>query len=89
MRLIFFHVRSLLIPRAYVSIESIDCILLLSFEFRVILLISSVKTLCFSFLILTYFYELFLSCLRQSRSISSLSKEFITFAIQDVFKQLL
>ena len=34
---------------AYVSIESIDCFLLLSFELRAILLISLVKTLCLFF----------------------------------------
>ena len=41
---------SLLAPCAYVSIESIDCILSLSFELKAILLISSVKTLCLSLL---------------------------------------
>ena len=35
----------LLVPYAYVSIESIDCILLSSFELKAILLISLVKTL--------------------------------------------
>ena len=40
----------LLVPYAYVSIESIDCILLSSFELKAILLISSVKTLCLSLL---------------------------------------
>ena len=35
---------------AYVSIESIDCIFLSSFELNAILLISSVKTLCLSLL---------------------------------------
>ena len=40
----------LLIPYAYASIKSNDCILLSSFELSGILLISSVKTLCFSFL---------------------------------------
>ena len=35
---------------AYASIESIDCILLSSFELKAILLISPVKTLCLSFL---------------------------------------
>ena len=35
---------------AYVYIESIDCILLSSFDFKAILLISSVKTLCLSLL---------------------------------------
>ena len=46
----FSFTRSLLVPYAYVSIESIDCILLSSFELKAILLISSVKTLCFSLL---------------------------------------
>ena len=41
---------SLLVPYAYVSTKSIDCILLLSFELKAILLIFSVKTLCFSLL---------------------------------------
>ena len=45
-----FLARSLLVPYAYVSIESIDCILLSSFELKAILLISFVKTLCFSLL---------------------------------------
>ena len=36
---------SLLVPYAYVSIESIDCILLSSFELKAILLNSSAKTL--------------------------------------------
>ena len=42
--------KSLLVPHAYVSIESIDSILLSSFELKAILLISSVKTLCLSLL---------------------------------------
>ena len=49
------HTRSLLVSCAYVSIESTDFILLLSFELKVILLISSVKTLCFSLLNICYF----------------------------------
>ena len=40
--------KSLLVAYAYVSIESIDYILLLSFELRAILLNSLVKTLCLS-----------------------------------------
>ena len=43
----FLHTRSLFIPYAYVSVGPIDCILLSSFELKAILLISSVKTLCF------------------------------------------
>ena len=46
----FSLTRSLFIPYVYVSIESIDCILLSSFELKAILLISSVNTLCLSFL---------------------------------------
>ena len=41
----FLHTRSFLVPYTYVSIESIDCILLSSFELKATLLISSVKTL--------------------------------------------
>ena len=48
--LFFPLARSLSIPFVYVSIKSIDLILLLSFELKRILLISSVKTLCFSLL---------------------------------------
>ena len=65
------HMRSLLISCAYVSIESIDCILLSSFELKAIFLISSVKTLCLSHLNLCYdfnsnlfFMNSFLSSLR-------------------------
>ena len=62
----FRHGRYLPLRYAYVSIESIDCILLSSFELKGILLISSVKILSFSLLnlccvlILVYcFYECF------------------------------
>ena len=47
----FSHTKSLLIPYAFFSIESFDCILKSSFEIKAILLISLVKTLCLSFLI--------------------------------------
>ena len=68
----FSLTRSLLFSYAYISIESIDCILLSSFELKAILLISSVKTLCFSLLnlccvfnidllFLMNFYHFFLS----------------------------
>ena len=40
------HATPLLIPHTYASIESIDCILLSSFELKAILLTSSVKTVC-------------------------------------------
>ena len=46
----FSLTRSLFVPYAYVSIKSIDCILLSSFELKAILLISSVKTLYLSLL---------------------------------------
>ena len=46
----FLFTRSLLTPYAYVSMKSINCILLSLFELKVILLISSVKILCFSLL---------------------------------------
>ena len=46
----FSLTRSLLVPYAYVSIETIDSILLLSLELKAILLISSVKVLCLSLL---------------------------------------
>ena len=54
----FLHSRSLLIPCAYVSIESIDRILLSSFEIEAILLNSSVKAFCFSLLNLCYVFSI-------------------------------
>ena len=42
----FSLTRSLLFPYAVLPIESNDCTLLSSFELKVTLLISSVKTLC-------------------------------------------
>ena len=44
----FSLTKSLILPYAYVSIESVDCILLSSFKLKAVLLISSVKTLCLS-----------------------------------------
>ena len=41
----FLLIRSLLVWYAYISIESIDCILSSSFELKAILLISTVKKL--------------------------------------------
>ena len=46
----FLHNRFLFVPCAYVSIESVDCILLSSFELKTILLTFSVNTLSFSIL---------------------------------------
>ena len=45
----FSLTRSLLVPHAYVSIKSVDCILSLSFEHKAIL-IPSVETFCLSIL---------------------------------------
>ena len=53
----FIHTRSLLVPYAYVSIETIDCILLSSFELKSILLISSVK-ICLSLLNLCWVFNI-------------------------------
>ena len=58
--------RPLLIPNAYVSIESFDCILLLSFELKSILLISLVKKLCFSLLNLCCIFNIDLLFLMNS-----------------------
>ena len=54
----FLLTRSLLVPYAYVSIESNDCILLSSFELNAILLISLVNTLCLSLLNLCFNIDL-------------------------------
>ena len=67
----FLDTRSVLGPCKYVSTEPIDCILLSSFKLTAILLIFSVKPLCFSifnlccvsfiFFYMIYFF-LYLSC---------------------------
>ena len=82
------HTISLLIPYACVSTESIDCILLSSFELRAILLISSVKTVCLSLLnlccvfkITLFFMNSFLSSLRLSTLIPFFSKWLTIFLI--------
>ena len=70
----FLHIRSLLVPYLYVSIESIDCILLSSFEFKAILLILSVKTLRLSLSNLCCIFNidlsLFINSLHKKRSLS-------------------
>ena len=85
--------KSLLVPCTYVSVESIDCILLSSFEFRAILLISSVKTLCLLllnlFCILNIDLLFFISSLTLSMSILNFSRYFIFFLIWVLFKQFL
>ena len=62
----FSITRILLVPYAYVPIQSTDCILLLSFEIKAMLLISSVKTLCFSLLILCCVFNIDLLFLMNS-----------------------
>ena len=77
--------KSLLVPCTYVSIESIDCILLSSFGFRATLLISSVKTLCLLLLDLFCIWNIdllfFISSLTLSMSILNFSRYFIFFSI--------
>ena len=62
------------IPCAYISIKSIDCILLSSFEFKAILLILSVKTLRLSLSNLCCIFNidlsLFINSLHKKRSLS-------------------
>ena len=60
LHLIFFCLlaRSLIVPYTYVSIESMDYILLSSFELKAALLISSVKTLCLPLLNLCYVFNI-------------------------------
>ena len=77
--------RSLPNPCAYVSVKSIDCILLSSFELKAILSTSSVKTLCFSVLNLCCifnidFYEFFYY-LRYLCEFPFFSKCFVLFSI--------
>ena len=67
----FLCIRSLLIPCLYVSIKSIDSILLSSFELKEILLIYSVKTLYLSLLNRCLYSVV---SLRPSESISLYSK---------------
>ena len=88
LRLIFSFLRIILLPYAYVSTESIDCILLSSIELREILLISSVKTVCLSLIKLFCFvvffnigFLYFMVLLRPSESVPFFSKYFIIFLI--------
>ena len=79
----FLHTKSLFIPYAYVSVESINCILLSSFELKAILLISSVKTLSLSLLNLCCVFNfslLFINSFWSSRSSTS-----ILFFLNDLF----
>ena len=54
----FSLTRYFLVPYAYLSIKSIDCIVLLTFALKAILWISSAKTLCLSFLNLCCVYNI-------------------------------
>ena len=79
----FSLTRSLHVPYAYISVESIDCILLSSFEPKAILLISSIKTLCPSLLNLCCVFNINLLLLLNS-SWSSLSISFY-FYLDNLF----
>ena len=93
----FLNIRSLLVPCGYVSIRSIDCFRLSSFELKRISLITSVKTLCHSLLnvccvfnISSIFFTIsFLSSIRQYSSIFFFCMWFILFLIWDYFKYFL
>ena len=54
----FLHTKSLFIPDAHVAIKSIDCILLSSFELKVILLVYSVKKICLPLLHLCWVFNI-------------------------------
>ena len=79
----FSLTRSLFVPYVYVSIESIDCILLSSFEPKEILLISSVKTLCLLLLNLCCVFDIDLLFLLNSFLIF-----FITIYVNFIFFQV-
>ena len=80
--------RFLFVLYAYISIESIVCILLSSFGLKAILLISSVKTLSLSLLNnccvfnidLLFFYKLFMVFFMLSMSMLFFSRRFILFS---------
>ena len=87
--LLFFslHSRFLLVSYAYVSIEPIDCMLLSTFELKAILLVSSVKILCFPLLNLCCVLNIslfFMNCLWSSLRLSTpflfFPKRFILFS---------
>ena len=70
----------------HVSAESIDCILLSSFELKAMLLISSVKTLCFLLLNLCCVFNIsllfFMNCLLFSQKLFTL----IDFFLNGLFR---
>ena len=77
--------RSFFVPNAYVHIELIDCILLLSFELKTVLLISSVKTFCLSRLNLCCVFLIdllfFINSLILSLSVLFSSRYFVLFSV--------
>ena len=80
----FLLIRPLIVSYTYVSIESIDCILLSLFELKAILLISSVRTLCLSLLKLCCIFNIdllfFINYLILPISILFFSRYFILFS---------
>ena len=89
----FLHTRSLLVPLAHASFESIDCILLSSLELKSILLICSVKIFCVSLLNLYCVFNISSLFLMNSSGLSTsvlfLSKYFILFSISAASKEFL
>ena len=88
----FTYIISFLVPCAYVSVESIDCILLWSFVLKAILLIASVKRLRLSLLNLCCVFSIFLfftNSLRLSTLNFFFSKYFNFLSILAAFKQFL
>ena len=86
----YIHTRSLLAPCAFVSIESIDCILLSSFVLKAILLIYSAKTLlCFSLQNLCCVFNIILSFFMNPLKLSTLVLFVSKWPILFPFKQLL
>ena len=81
----FLHIRSLLVPYAYVSIESIDSILLSSLALNAILLTSSVNALFFSLLNLPCDHSISLLILSNSLSFSFRLSTSSLFFIGSVF----
>ena len=88
--------RSLLVPYAYVSIESTDYIILPPFELKAILLISSIKTFCISLLnlccvfkYLLFFMNYLISFLKLSTENLLSSRWFLLFSSCVTSKQIL
>ena len=81
----FLHTRSLLVPCVYVSIESIDYILLLLLALETILLTSSVNTLCFSLLNICCYFNINLFFMNYSRFFLKLSTSTLFFFLVSSF----